>query len=41
LTLPAVEYYRQARKAFDKTGRTTEIQSLEEMLAVYAAQDKA
>jgi tetratricopeptide (TPR) repeat protein len=35
LSLPAVEYYRQARKVFDKLGRVAELTYLEEMLAVH------
>jgi DNA-binding SARP family transcriptional activator/GTPase SAR1 family protein len=35
LSLPAVEYYKQAKKVFDKLGRTVELISLEEMIAAY------
>ncbi len=37
LSLPAVEYYKQARNVFDKLGRTAELISLEEMMADYAS----
>lgn len=37
LLLPAVEYYRQARKVFDKMGRTAELQSLEEMMIEFSS----
>jgi DNA-binding SARP family transcriptional activator/predicted ATPase len=37
LPLPAVEYYKQARKIFDKLGRAAELTSLEEMMVVYGS----
>jgi DNA-binding SARP family transcriptional activator/predicted ATPase len=40
LSLPAVEYYKQARNVFDKLGKTAELISLEEMMADYAARGK-
>jgi DNA-binding SARP family transcriptional activator len=36
LQLSAVEYYKQARKVFDRLGRMAELKSLEEMMAGYA-----
>jgi DNA-binding SARP family transcriptional activator len=37
LALPALEYYKQARKVFNKLGRVAELISLEEMMAVYGS----
>jgi DNA-binding SARP family transcriptional activator len=41
LPFAAVEYYKQARKVFDKLGRTAELKYLEEMMAEYTAKNKA
>jgi DNA-binding SARP family transcriptional activator len=41
LTLPAMEYYKRARKVFDKMGRAAELRSLEEMIGEYAVKGKA
>jgi DNA-binding SARP family transcriptional activator/predicted ATPase len=35
LPFSAVEYYKRARKVFDKLGRTAELKALEEMMAEY------
>ncbi len=37
LPFAVAEYYKQARKVFDKLGRTAELKYLEEMMAEYAA----
>lgn len=40
LPLPAAEYYKQARRIFDKLGKTVELRCLEEMITEYAAKGK-
>lgn len=40
LLLPAVSYYKQAKRMFDKLGKNVELRSLEEMLTKYVAQGK-
>lgn len=40
LPLPAMEYYKQSRKIFDKLGKIVELKSLEEMITAYAVQGK-
>lgn len=40
LPLPAAQYYKQAKKIFDKLGKTVELRCLEEMITEYAKKDK-
>lgn len=41
LPYPAMEYYKQAQKVFDKLGRSTELISLEAMMNKYSVKSKA